>query len=558
MDYLYLPNYIMKRYTFLPKNWLKLILLTAFSAFISLSLKAQLAPPKQWDKTFGGSDAEVFKSLQQTSNGGYIIGGFSYSGIGGDKSQTNRGQASFTSDYWIVKLDASGNKLWEKAFGGNNQDELFIVRQTSDGGYILGGSSNSSLSGDKSQPSQGDFDYWVVKLDASGVKLWDKTFGGSNKDELQALEQTSDGGFILGGISESSLSGDKSQSSQGDSDCWIIKLDSNGTKIWDKTYGGNSDDGVNDIKEVSGGGYILGCFSGSGLSGDKSATSKGGSDYWILKLDLNGIKVWDKTIGGSDDDYLISLKQTTDGGFILGGNSYSNIGADKTQLHKGDGDYWVVKLDNNGNKTWDKTLGGNSFDELLELQQTVDGGYILGGWSMTGINGDKSEANRGLIDMWAVKLNSNGTKIWDKTIGADGPDDLISLTQTSDMGYLFGGTSSSNINNDKTSASKGVSDYWIVKLAPDIVGVKESERNSSLSIFPNPNQGNFNLHLNNLTAPKAEVTVSDLVGKVVLKQEFQTNNHQLSEEINLPNVKGIYLLQIKSGTQVITRKIVVE
>lgn len=547
-----------KRYFFLAKNWPQFTLATTFAVFFSLSLQAQLAPLKQWDKTFGGSDAEVFKSLQQTSDGGYIIGGFSYSGIGGDKSQANRGQVSSTSDYWILKLDASGNKIWEKAFGGNNKDELFIVRQTSDGGYILGGSSNSPLSGDKSQPFQGDFDYWVVKIDASGVKLWDKTFGGSNKDELLALEQTSDGGFILGGTSESGISGDKSQISQGDSDYWIVKLDLNGLKIWDKTYGGNADDALRTIKEISGGGYILGGSSNSGISGNKSAASKGGSDYWVLKLDQNGSKVWDKTIGGSDDDYLISLKQTTDGGTILGGNSYSNIGGDKTQVHKGDGDYWAVKLDNIGNKTWDKTLGGNSFDELLEIQQTVDGGYILGGWSGTGINGDKSEINRGLIDMWAVKLNNNGTKIWDKTIGADNADDLISLTQTADGGYLFGGTSSSNINNDKTSASKGVSDYWIVKLAPDILGIRESRNNSNISIFPNPNQGKFKLDMSNLTSPKAELTVSDLVGKVILKREFKTFNNQLSEEINLPNAKGIYMLQLKTGDQVISRKIVVE
>ena len=457
-----------KRYPFLAKSWLCCSLFAAFVFLFSKNMHAQTAPPKQWDKSIGGLGGSALTSLQQTSDGGYILGGSSYAGVSGDKSQPSQGNW----DYWIVKVDASGNKTWDKTFGGNDEDYLTILQQTSDGGYILGGYSKSGISGDKSQASKGYIDYWVVKVSAIGIKMWDKTFGGNNSQQLRSLQQTSDGGYILGGYSVSGISGDKTQASKGGSDYWVVKLDANGNKLWDKAFGGSASDNLQSLQQTSDGGYILGGESASGISGDKTQASKGDFDYWVVKLDANGNKTWDKTFGGNLAEVFSSLQQTSDGGYILGGSSLSGIGGDKSQLLHGPGgykDYWVVKLDAIGNKLWDKAFGGDNFELLRCLQQTSDGGYILGGESRSSIGGDVSEVNRGGVyspDYWIVKLDASGNKTWDKTVGGSAFDEFFSLDQTSDGGYILGGTSQSNISGDKSQPTHCCLDYWIVKLAP--------------------------------------------------------------------------------------------
>ena len=160
-------------------------------------------PVKQWDARFGGNGHDRLYSMQQTSDGGYILGGYSYSGISGDKTQVLQGG----NDYWIVKVNTNGVKEWDANFGGSGFDLLYSLQQTSDGGYILGGYSNSGISGDKTQVSQGDNDYWIVKVNSSGVKEWDARFGGGSYDQLTSIQQTNDGGYILGGYSNSGISG---------------------------------------------------------------------------------------------------------------------------------------------------------------------------------------------------------------------------------------------------------------------------------------------------------------------------------------------------------------
>ena len=166
------------------KILLKQSVLFLLQLFLFTALPAQTPPTKQWDKTFGGSNNDDLSSLQQTSDGGYILGGYSASGISGDKTEASRGN----NDYWIVKTDANGNKQWDKTFGGSSDDQLYSFQQTTDGGYISGGRSTSGISGDKTEASKGSYDYWIVKTDANGNKQWDKTFGGSNVDELWYLQ----------------------------------------------------------------------------------------------------------------------------------------------------------------------------------------------------------------------------------------------------------------------------------------------------------------------------------------------------------------------------------
>jgi len=210
---------------------------------------------------------------------------------------------------------------WQNTIGGSSADQLNSINQTSDGGYILGGRSASGISGDKTEASQGHYDYWVVKINSLGVIEWQNTIGGSGNDELQSISQTSDGGYILGGWSNSGISGDKTEASQGSYDYWVVKLNSLGVIEWQNTIGGSSYDGLYSINQTSDGGYILGGFSESGISGDKTEASQGSWDYWVVKLNSLGVIEWQNTIGGSSYENLRSINQTSDGGYILGGHS---------------------------------------------------------------------------------------------------------------------------------------------------------------------------------------------------------------------------------------------
>jgi hypothetical protein len=299
-----------------------------------------------WDKAFGGTSSDVAESVVSTSDGGYLLVGYSNSGVGGDKSQNSQG----VSDYWAVKIDGNGNKVWDKTFGGTGNDYARSVVSTSDGGYLLFGDSNSGAGGDKSQNLQGNNDYWAVKIDGNGNKVWDKTFGGTINDVAFSAVSSSDGGYLLVGYSQSGAGGDKTQGNQGSWDYWAVKIDGNGNKVWDKTFGGTGGDVAYSAVSTSDGGYLLVGYSNSGAGGDKSQNSQGYSDYWAVKIDGNGNKVWDKTFGGTGNDYARSAVSTSDGGYLLVGDSGSGAGGDKTQGNQGSNDYWAVKIDANGNK----------------------------------------------------------------------------------------------------------------------------------------------------------------------------------------------------------------
>ena len=446
-----------------------ILLLIIFIVACTTNLHAQNPLVKQWDKRFGGTDVDGFNSFQQTTDGGFILGGWSKSGISGDKTQPSWGSYY---DYWIVKIDSLGLKQWDKRFGGTNDDYLYSVQQTTDGGYILGGYSWSGLSGDKTQPSWGNADYWIVKIDSLGIKQWDKRLGGTGDDELHSLQQTTDGGYILGGISNSGIGGDKTQPSWGSEDYWIVKIDSLGIIQWDKRFGGMGYDYLCSLEQTTDGGYILGGYSSSGTGGDKTQPSWGGSfDYWIVKIDSLGIKQWDKRFGGTLYDYFYSLKQTTDGEYILGGYSNSGISGNKTQPSWGGGDYWIVKINSLGMKKWDKRFGGTSDEELYNIFLTSDGGYIISGDSYSSISGDKTENNLGTEQTWVVKTDSLGNTQWDKTIFTTGHDENGLAIQTKDGCYAMSNVTAGGIGGDKTQPSQGSFDYWIIKFCDSTLAV---------------------------------------------------------------------------------------
>jgi hypothetical protein len=441
----------------------------AFLIIASTQSFAQ-TPAKQWDYRFGGTGQDFLRSIQQTSDGGYILGGYSYSGISGDKTENTHASGW---DCWIVKTDAQGIKQWDADFGGFKTEELHCIKQTLDGGYILGGKTESSPTGDVSQVSRGKADYWIVKTDAYGVKQWDARFGGSLEDNLVSLDVTSDGGYILAGLSGSPVSGDKTDAGAGEQDFWIVKTDSNGIKQWDAAYGGTGLEEISTIHQTLDGGYIIGGSSPSNIGGDKTQNCRGGLDYWVVKINASGMKEWDATFGGDQTDRCYAVQQNSDGSYLLGGVSNSGASGDRTQPSWGYGDYWIVKINSDGSKQWDFRYGGTLDDELKALQPTTDGGYILGGFSNSEITGDKTQSCQGSLDYWMVKIDGSGNKQWDERFGTDIYDECDDIIQTSDGGYLLGGETSGGANGDKTQPDWGQDDYWIIKTAADIPPVCE-------------------------------------------------------------------------------------
>ncbi|MCX6276456.1 MAG: T9SS type A sorting domain-containing protein [Bacteroidetes bacterium] len=374
-------------------------------------------------------------------------------------------------------------KQWDYRFGGDLYDYLNTFQQTTDGGYILGGYSSSGISGDKTQPSWGNLDFWIVKTDALGIKQWDKRFGGTGVDYLNAMEQTADGGYILGGNSDSGVGGDKTQPNRGAVDYWIIKTDSLGNKIWDKRYGGTDDEYLVSVLQTSDGGYIIGGYSGSGIGGDKTQINRGYNDYWIVRTDSIGTVLWDKDFGGTDYDFMTNLLIADDGGFLLGGSSTSPTGPDKTQNTWGATDVWLIKTDSLGNKIWDADYGGVDYDQLNSFCKSADGGYMLGCYSASGISGNKTQNTWGLGDVWLLKITDTGTIQWDKDFGGtDTEDGVGSVFQNSDGGYFVISNSFSDISGNKTENNLGFGQAWVIKT--DSLGTLQWDK----TIFTDPDQ----------------------------------------------------------------------
>jgi hypothetical protein len=243
----------------------------------------------------GGSSSDELYSLVQTTDGGFILGGYSYSNISGDKTENLIGGLNH-ADYWIVKTDSLGNIQWQNTIGGNHVDKLFSIVQTTGGGYLLGGYSYSNASGDKTENSFGSYDYWIVKTDSLGNIQWQNTIGGEAFDELYSIVQTIDGGYILGGMSNSNISGEKTENSNNEGDYWIIKTDSLGNIQWQNTIGGSDTEYLKVISQTSAGSYLLGGYSESNISGDKTENCIGWYDYWIVKITDNYNLIGGKSI----------------------------------------------------------------------------------------------------------------------------------------------------------------------------------------------------------------------------------------------------------------------
>lgn len=490
------------------------------------------APAIEWQKCLGGSGYENALSAQQTTDGGYIVVGSTSGSNNGDVT----GNHGFY-DGWLVKLSGAGALEWQKTLGGVFDDVANVVQQTTDGGYIVVGtttSSNLNISG-----NNGDGDVLVIKLTAAGIIQWQQAYGGSSNENGESIELTSDGGYIVAGRT-SSNNGNVS-GNHGGEDGWVIKLSSTGVMEWQKAFGGSDNDSFTKVKQTTDGGYII---AGHAQSNDGDIiTNLGISDYWVLKISAMGLIEWSKMLGGSNYDWANDVQQTNEGGYIVAGYTLSNDG-DVTGNH-GIFDAWIVKLTAAGNIGWQKTIGGTDMDYAFRIKQTLDNGYITVGYTASS-NGNFS-TNNGDFDFFAVKISNSGIIQWQKTMGGTNADNGQSVSQTTDGGFILAGSSLSN--NGDVFGNHGYRDFWVTKLSSDPLFTTMFE-NYKLIISPNP----ANQFLNLKTSQRIEaIIISDISGKIVFNQN---NNLETIDVSKL--AKGIYFLNANIEGKTVVEKFIKE
>jgi hypothetical protein len=379
------------------------ILLTVFLGLLLLSTAIADPGDTLWTRTYGGSSEDYGWDVQQTTDGGFIVAG------------RTRSFGAGAGDLWLLKLDADGDTLWTRTSGGGAPDYGFSVGQTSDSGYIVAGYTLSF--------GAGGSDVYLVRTDADGNTLWARTYGGTGTDEGYSTQQTTDGGYIVAGRTTSFGGG-------GD-DVYLVKTDANGDTLWTRAYGGSSGEGAESVQQTTDGGYII---------TGRAYSSQNMEDIWLLKTDANGDTLWTRTYGGSESDIGFCVQQTTDGGYIITGRTYSSERYD---------DVWLLKTDADGDTLWTRTYGGDGGDEGWSVQQTTDGGYIVAGATISFGAGD--------YDAWLLKTDADGDTLWTRTYGSTDMDWGYSVQQTAEGGYIVAGYVYSFTTYE--------SDVWLVRVA---------------------------------------------------------------------------------------------
>ena len=494
--------------------------LTLLSTFLSLLFCNVIIAQTNinWQKTIGGNSNDYLTCSTPCFDGGILLGGYSISGISGDKTQASRG----VYDYWIVKLDATGNKVWDKRYGGDSDDYLKSIQQTLDGGFILGGESYSGATGDKTSFLRGVFDLWVIKIDDLGTIQWQKTYGGNNLDYFHSIRSTNDGGYLITSSSNSSASFEKSSQGRGQFDYWILKIDSLGIKTWDKSIGTNQVEFAAIGIQLPDSNYLIAGSSKGSFHGDKTSLSRGLDDYWIVKLNSVGSLISQYTFGGDSADILKDIKIMENGSMVILGNSGSTISGEKTQSNIGGTDAWAIKADSSGAVLWDAVAGTSIEDNCTSLVVDSNSNYFLTGYS---------KLIRGLDDFWVCKIDSTNTNNTSFALGGSGTDQLLSAFIQN--GFLvMAGVSNSNISAEKSENCKGNGDYWVIK--------------SGFETYSNSFSGKLYVDYNN----------NNIIDSVDHPLKYHNVFNDLTASFTFTNFNGeYYLSNSDTGMQVISTPI---
>ncbi|TRX34056.1 T9SS type A sorting domain-containing protein [Flavobacterium sp. ZT3R18] len=520
-----------------------------------------------WEKSYGGLHSDYLFDAQPTADYGFILAGSSLSEKAGNKTEDNHGDLDYwvwkmneKGDLdWQKSFGGSGFDLLQSI--KNTKDGGFILAGTSSSPQTPKGKI-----GNKKDDCKGLTDFWVIKLNAKGEEQWQKTIGGSGQDELVCAFQTIDGGYMLGGLSnsmsdsmiEANESGimdtkqdlpGKTENFRGNMDYWIVKLDNKGTVQWQKTFGGEYVDLLRSMEQTSDGGYIIGGYSNSPRSVDKTDDVIGIGDYWIIKINNSGKIEWQKTYGGNGDNQLYVIHQTEDGGYIAGGNSNSTTPLTPTGGNVANGtDCWILKLNEKGEVVWSKTYDFGKVDILTSMVENKDHTFLIGGYAMSEsdqiprgglqllkVSGDKE----GINDYIAFKISDTGEELWKKTVGSKGEDILRKLIETRDGGYLLAGTSNSKSSRDKNSTIGG-NDFWVVKLKDK---QKPEEVKVRIEAIPNPVRTFTNIIIG-YDFEQGTASLYDITGRQL--QHFEIDSRTVPIDLsNYP--EGIYVVSIKTN-----------
>jgi hypothetical protein len=527
----------------------KIIFIFSVAFFLCSPVFAQ-EPAITWQQCYGGSewdgnnvsgsslvlleDAYVFIA-QSLSNDGQVSG--------------NHGQR----DIWFVKIGLDGGIIWQHSLGGSSDEYPAKLITTSDGGFLILGSTGSN-DGDVSG-QHGWLDYWAVKTNGEGNILWQNCLGGSYNDEPYDVLETEDGGFLIIGYTNSS-DGDVSLF-YGFWDIWVVKLDAIGELLWDRSYGGSLFEYGNTIKPDNNGGYVIGGTVASS-NGLVNCNQHGMEDLWLLKLDENMDIVWQKCYGGTYSDGGTFDIVVLDDGFLLSSTTSSNDG-DVSGLHgmtDDQPDIWVVRVDGFGEILWQRCLGGAAWDVGNSVAQTSDGGFIVVGYSNS-ISGDLQDCNHGpYFDAWVVKLSPQGDIIWRKCLGGDvyqRGDDIV-FTGPGHM-LILGTTGPDYTGGDVDCDLHGKNDIWLVELFDTITGTNEYQTyTSGLSVFPNPARDYVVFELKE-RPKKSIVQISNVFGDQVevlfVKAEKTVWDTRQTKS-------GIYFYRAEVDGEVLSGKIVIQ
>ena len=521
-----------------------------------------------WQRVLGGFNGEyIGESFNSGGSGSdkvlaqddslniYLLTG-SLSGIGGDKNSTHVGNI-VKPDYWLVKMDATGNILWEKNYGGQNMDiPVSLLVDTLRRFIYLVGVSKSPVSGQKTQPVIGKEDIWILKLDWEGNIIWDRVYGGPEEDAPQAAVIMSNGNLMLACFSLSYLGGGNISYTgwQYASNTWILTIDQNGIIIWDRWLGNDySNDDISAM--ISNGNNVVLCgstraFNGSSIrdvtTGVHWAGGTSGYDYdgWVVMLDTNGINLWNKTLGSNDFEAFETCAKGIDGCFYFGGitNTASNNGDVQDSL-RGIGDSWVVKLDSLGNLLQDKTLGGLSGEILRNM--SANGQYVYCGiHSNSDVNDQILDSIVDGYDTWLIALDTALDIKWSKRFGVLGYDSYhFGLLAVSDSELIYAGLVTPQSGGDFTlncwDTINNNPDWWLVKFAPSIsTSVLEpvSPLKNSLC-YPNPASDNILFEVNS----KAELFITDATGRIIRRMRNETTERKVL--VNIQSLSsGFYII----------------
>ena len=474
----------------------------------------------EWKNNFGGSGDDGARHVVETTDGAYIIVGES------DSNDFDVSENKGSSDLWLFKIDTDGNIIWERSYGGSSFDGAYHILASNDGNYII--AANVISSNGDIQNSYGDYDGWLIKIDPDGNLLWSKNYGGSGRDIIRTITPINNGYLAVG----STTSTDEDLSSNnGIVDVWVMRLTLSGEVIWSENYGGSAIDRANHIIQRNDNSFVITAYSNS--SDGDITNSLGKFDNWIFTIDGNGTLVSEKSIGGSEDDYLFVSIKTIDNGLLVGGSSFSSDG-DVISANEG---AWIYKMNENLEIQWEKTFGSEKLTNVAGLVANEDDSYYaFSGYKDTGFD-----------DYGLLKLDGSGETIFVANYGGEESDIATSMIQTTDGGPLLIGYSRSDDGN--VDSNYGKADFWIIKMVGDIANHSYEENSNQIDIYPNPSDGQFEIRLNNIDHRIDKIVIYNVLGQRVYQSKFT----QSVDLHGLPN--GSYILRLQSEKRQFSRMI---